>query len=359
MNRNKKIKIFFLLVSIVLILTILLLLNFPIVEFEVIGNKINNIEYKNTYQEEGIIAKVNFCDKSDKVIIDDTNVDYNKLGTYKILYKLELPHKRTKVLERVINVIDKTSPTIELLGNNPLVIKYNGTFTEPGYDVSDNYNSKENLTININYDKPIDTSKEGTYIVTYEVVDTSGNSTTITREVIVAPKAVTTNGFTYVGGVLIVNKTYSLPSNYNPGINSEAYSWLQKMQTESMKYGHSLVLLSGFRSYSSQKSIYNNYIRQYGQTLTDTFSARPGHSEHQTGLAFDVGWIDDSFGETERGKWLAQNAHKYGFIIRYPKGKEHITGYKYEPWHIRYLGIELATKVYNSGLSLEEYFGLN
>ena len=131
------------------------------------------------------------------------------------------------------------------------------------------------------------------------------------------------------------------------------------MQTESMKYGHSLVLLSGFRSYSSQKSIYNNYIRQYGQVLTDTFSARPGNSEHQTGLAFDVGWIDDTFGETECRKWLATNAHKYGFIIRYPKGKENITGYKYEPWHIRYLGIELATKVYNSGLSLEEYFGLN
>ena len=96
----------------------------------------------------------------------------------------------------------------------------------------------------------------------------------------------------------------------------------------------------------------------YGQELTDTFSARPGHSEHQTGLAFDVGAIDDDFANWPSGIWLKENAHKYGFIIRYPKGKQHITGYKYEPWHIRYLGVDLATKVYNSGLTLEEYLGI-
>ena len=95
-----------------------------------------------------------------------------------------------------------------------------------------------------------------------------------------------------------------------------------------------------------------------GQALADTYSARPGHSEHQTGLAFDVGAIDDNFGSTAAGKWLANNAHLYGFIIRYPKGKENITGYKYEPWDIRFLGIDIATKVYESGLTLDEYLGI-
>ena len=90
----------------------------------------------------------------------------------------------------------------------------------------------------------------------------------------------------------------------------------------------------------------------------DTYSARAGHSEHQTGLAFDVGKIDDNYGNTKEGVWLKNNAHIYGFIIRYPKGKEHITGYKYEPWHIRYLGVDIATKVYNKGVTLEEYLGI-
>ena len=116
--------------------------------------------------------------------------------------------------------------------------------------------------------------------------------------------------------------------------------------------------MSGFRSYWDQNYIYNNSVKNYGVEQTDTFSARPGHSEHQTGLAFDIGAIDDDMGEWPSGIWLAENAHRYGFIIRYPKGKQHITGYKYGPWHVRYLGVNVATKVYNSGLTLEEYLGI-
>ena len=158
---------------------------------------------------------------------------------------------------------------------------------------------------------------------------------------------------------MIVNKKYSLPKDYNPGNNSEAIKALKNMQSEASSLGLNLGLLSGFRSYESQVSIYNNYVSKYGQSLTDTFSARPGNSEHQTGLAFDIGQISDSFGETKSGKWLAENCHLYGFIIRYPKGKQNITGYKYEPWHVRYLGVDIATKVKNSGLTLEEYLGIN
>ena len=104
--------------------------------------------------------------------------------------------------------------------------------------------------------------------------------------------------------------------------------------------------------------LYNNYVSISGKEKADTYSARPGHSEHQTGLAFDVGSIDNNYGNTSAGKWLANNCHKFGFIIRYPIGKQNITGYQYEPWHIRYLGNPLATNVYNSGLCLEEYFGI-
>lgn len=172
------------------------------------------------------------------------------------------------------------------------------------------------------------------------------------------PSQSTVTGLTYVQGVLIANKKYALPSTYKPGTNSTAYNALLSLQKAAKKAGYNIPLLSGYRSYSTQKTIYNRYVSQYGQAVADTFSARPGHSEHQTGLAFDVGSITDSYGNTAAGKWLAKNCHKYGFIIRYPKGKQHITGYQYEPWHIRYLGEKLATDVYNSGLCLEEYLGI-
>ena len=131
------------------------------------------------------------------------------------------------------------------------------------------------------------------------------------------------------------------------------------MQADAKALGLNLSLQSGYRSYETQKSLYNSYVKKHGETLTNTFSAKPGHSEHQTGLAFDVGKVEDSFANTKESKWLDQNAHLYGFIIRYPKGKQSITGYKYEPWHIRYLGLENAKKVKDSGKTLEEYLNIN
>ena len=119
-----------------------------------------------------------------------------------------------------------------------------------------------------------------------------------------------------------------------------------------------LWITSGFRSYSLQTSLYNNYVLKDGKEKADTYSARPGHSEHQTGLAMDLNIVDSSFEGTKEAIWIADNCYKYGFIIRYPKGKEEITGYKYEPWHVRYLGKELSEKVYKSGKTLEEYLNI-
>ena len=165
-------------------------------------------------------------------------------------------------------------------------------------------------------------------------------------------------GATYVNGILLVNKNHSIPASYAPGLNKTVWEAFIRLKDAAAAVGHDIQLLSGYRSYATQERLYNNYVATYGQEEADTFSAKPGTSEHQTGLAMDVGWIDDAYGETASGKWLAENCHKYGFIIRYPKGKEHITGYKYEPWHIRYLGVNIATDVYQSGLCLEEYLGV-
>ena len=165
---------------------------------------------------------------------------------------------------------------------------------------------------------------------------------------------------TYISGILIANKTYALPSNYNPGVNPAAQSAFNTMAADAAKQGINLYIVSGFRSYSSQASIYNNYVARDGKAAADRYSARPGHSEHQTGLAFDVNSLSQSFENTKEGKWLAENCHNYGFIIRYPKGKESVTGYMYEPWHIRYVGTDLSYKIHEMGnnATLEEYFGI-
>lgn len=166
------------------------------------------------------------------------------------------------------------------------------------------------------------------------------------------------NGKTYIDGILIVNKTYALPEDYNPGIDPEAQSALDEMEAAASEEGISLWIQSGFRSYSYQKELYENYAAQDGYDEADRYSARPGHSEHQTGLAFDLNSLSTSFGETTEGRWLAANCWKYGFIIRYPQGKESVTGYMYEPWHVRFIGKDMAKSVYDSGLCLEEYLGI-
>lgn len=170
---------------------------------------------------------------------------------------------------------------------------------------------------------------------------------------------------TYVQGVLIANKKYPLPSTFAPGENKEARAAYEAMAQDAKAAGFELVAFSTYRSYEYQQTLYDNYVSRDGKENADRYSARPGYSEHQTGMAFDIGekdkedlWLTPEFGESAAGKWLVDNAHKYGFILRYPEGKEAITGYMYESWHFRYLGVDLATKVKKSKLTLEEYLGI-
>lgn len=168
---------------------------------------------------------------------------------------------------------------------------------------------------------------------------------------------------TYIDGILVVNKTYALPKSYAPGWDAEASAKIWEMIGDAQKEGLKFRIASGYRSYIDQSIIYNNYVAVDGQAAADRYSARPGHSEHQSGLAFDLSTtyfsgLTQEFANTPEGIWLAENCHKYGFIIRYPKEKEHITGYMYEPWHVRYLGVEKAAAVRDSGLCLEEYLGI-
>ena len=175
------------------------------------------------------------------------------------------------------------------------------------------------------------------------------------------------DGLYYVDGLLIANKTYDLPDNYNPGsLNVTVKAAADKMfAAAKAEKGFTMWAQSGFRSYDTQKNLYNKYKNRDGQAEADKYSARPGYSEHQTGLAFDVcatnkPCITNEFDNTPEANWLSENAYKYGFILRYVKGKENETGYMHESWHFRYVGTELAEKLYNNGnwITLESYLGI-
>jgi len=181
---------------------------------------------------------------------------------------------------------------------------------------------------------------------------------------------------------VLVNKVYRLPADYRPAdlvvpnvafifkeaddkrlMRKEAAQALESMFAAAKQGGIHLAGVSGFRSYETQKNLFEYYVKVQGEETARRYSAEPGHSEHQTGLTMDVSGstgqcaADDCFAGTAEAEWLAKHAHEYGFIIRYPKGKEAITGYAYEPWHLRYVGTALSKQIAAKGVTMEEHYG--
>lgn len=173
---------------------------------------------------------------------------------------------------------------------------------------------------------------------------------------------------------ILVNKYIYLPTDYVPNnlveispefTNStrllvyEAKEAFEKMATKAKEEGYNIRVISAYRSYEYQDNLYNNYVEKDGKELADTYSARPGHSEHQTGLVIDIDNIEtdyENFENTEEFLWIMNHAHEYGYILRYPKGKEDITGYSYESWHYRYVGEKIASFIFHNNLTLDEYY---
>jgi len=173
---------------------------------------------------------------------------------------------------------------------------------------------------------------------------------------------------------ILVNKYIYLPENYipnnltniSPDFSSstrqlvyEAKEAFEKMATAAFEKGYTIRAISAYRSYDYQKGLYDSYVKKDGIKLADTYSARPGYSEHQTGLVVDIDNKNldyNNFESTEEFKWMQENAHIYGFILRYPKDKENITGYEYESWHYRYVGKEIATFIKNNNITFDEYY---
>jgi len=178
---------------------------------------------------------------------------------------------------------------------------------------------------------------------------------------------------------VVVNKNYALTSDYKPKdlvsvnieflpesteeeryMTKESAKALEELVDAASKDGVYLHGLSGYRSYKTQKNLYEYNVETQGKSYSDKYVAKPGASEHQLGEAMDLatssGWISEGCPEAN---WIANNAYKYGFIVRYESGKEDITGYNYEPWHVRYVGSEMSEKIYNDGITLEEFAEIN
>lgn len=382
--KKKKIIIISIIIIILIISSILIFLNYQEMEVTIkekievpLNSKLTNLDNITNL-------------KNGQIITDEKTIDTSKIGEQKINISIKNKLGKLKEYHYIVNVYDDEKPSI--IFSKELTIE-EGQNIDLLKNVKVEDNSQEKITPSVegNYD----INEPGKYQLYYVAKDSSDNEAkeeftlivkekkkeTTSNDTISNPqetktfttskgfKGVIKDGITYIDGYLIVNKTYSLPSSYGTSLTSTTKNAFNKMQAAAKLDGINIYIASGFRSYRTQNRLYNNYVARDGKAKADTYSARPGHSEHQSGLAFDIcshdldgqdACINSNFDNTDQAKWLAQNAYKYGFILRYPKGKTNETGYKYESWHFRYVGTDLSTKLYNNGdwLTMENYFGI-
>jgi D-alanyl-D-alanine carboxypeptidase len=326
-------------------------------------------------------------DGSYKVHVDKAS-HKGDAGTYAVHLYYMLDGKRTYITETTATV-----PETQVTGNltitnqtsngfDVVVTNVSGggkTVQEVRVPIWSDKNGQDDLTwyhadkqSDGSYKVHVDTASHkgdaGTYAVhLYYMLD--GKRTYITETTATVPQShvtgkLTNNGSYYsVRGkyddIIIVNKKHGLSKDYNPGENPTAKAAFVRLRDDMINQGLNVGRsYSGFRSYDYQKTLYDNYVSRDGQAAADRYSARPGFSEHQTGLVFDLTDKSGNLLEDARAsQWLKDNAHNYGFIVRFQAGKEASTGYMPEAWHIRYVGKE-AKDIHDSGLSLEEYFGI-
>ncbi len=335
------------------------------------------IEYGEEFDTEELIQSV------DGELKETAAIDTKKIGEQTLLFVVEKDGKEKEV-SYVVEIRDTKAPIITLR-DEEVSLYVNDDFHADDYIVSIQDPVDGDLVKGTSGEKgtywwegDVDLSQAGDQVLTIRALDQAGNeaSATLTVHVTVRssgsssqpPSNSDSGGYDnsidplncepyYVNGILLVNKRHPLPPSFG-ALDPAAAEALGRLQAAARLEGYDIPTISGFCSYDYQVNLYNSYVAQDGQAAADTYSARPGFSEHQTGMVFDVGSIDNNYGNTVEGTWLREHCHEYGFIIRYPQGKENITGYMYEPWHIRYVGVNAATQIYQRDITLEEYLGV-
>lgn len=297
----------------------------------------NNIDYLVTESYQSYINE----------LIINENFEEIKLKNYinfKKLYDLEIDDVLYIVNKEYDNLKEYNEKTVKLMKQE--------------YYIHNNFDRYQAYKPTVDFKEEVD---ELNYIITcvnsnldYEFY-TNTKDTNIEENYLMLVNKYNKLSDTYVNSNLV---NIEAKHGRNAKLESKTYEQYIKMYDAAKKQGLNLYIKSPYRSYSVQNNLYNNYVAKDGKKNADTYSARPGYSEHQTGLAFDLTSYStnfDTFENSQEFKWVKDNAHKYGFILRYPKGMEYITGYIYEPWHYRYVGEEVAKIIYEKGITFEEY----
>ena len=322
---------------------------------------------KTIYDSKSNIKEIGNAEK-----LFNLKIDYigDISATAKILNKLELEKSGKYTIElktdekpyALILNFDEIKNETQLIKNSIIILSLIDNLDEIHYTLKDNETlkilSSDSLKNELGNIKDYNQTLEQ-FETLLNKIDSISSLNELVKE---TSKIVQKDGAYYIGDLLIVNKSYPLDKNYNvDGLTNDVLTNFEEMKKDATELNLNLYISSGYKSYDTQDVVYNRYVSQDGKEIADTYSARPGHSEHQSGLAFDLNTVNDAFSKTDEGKWVSKNAYKYGFIIRYPEGKLDITGYKYESWHLRYVGKELASKLYNNGdwITLEEYFNFD
>ena len=263
--------------------------------------------------------------------------NYTKEETALLLEKLD----KTKIEELLTT--EKNEKLINILNEKYFLIK-----NLDKYLVYSDKNPEISLTEVIAL---VNVHRDEDYYENMAVTDTSKENTMLVNKYNALSKDYEVENLTNI------SKTYSYGENKK--LNKEAYDAFISLAEDAKKEGYTILIVSSYRTYQEQEDVWKDYKASFGTRKADAYAARAGSSEHETGLAIDVAdYYDknDKFEDTESFQWMQTNAHKYGYILRYPKGKENITGYSYEAWHYRYVGVETATKVYNEGITYDEYY---
>ena len=289
-------------------------------------------------------------------VVNNPQLDTTVVGKCRIVYKVK-GWFLTKEIRKDIVVKDTKKPVIKLYKKQVTVSKNENyhlydnvkSVIDSGYGNLDYISSKNpdrgTYTIQSDYKE----DKKGDYKATVIAKDQNGNTSKATFAITVTnEESESDEEVTIKNGIVLVNASNPLSEDYKSNDTDKAEKALKELQEAAQEEGYDLTTIKGYRSYSEQSEIEDN-------EGSDNFWTKAGYSEHQTGLAFDVGEQQEEFGSSEAGQWLASHCAEYGFIIRYPKDKEEQTGHTYAPWHIRYVGKKAAKKITEKNLCLEEY----
>lgn len=318
---------------------------------------------KTNYKDK--LKKAGYTDKEVNLIIDKTDKEYELFLKYdkSLINLISAKDYKEKNFKKYIEYYQKNKKTnikdiITIVNSNYDLTNYPAS-TLLANLVKEKYYIYENTARYLDYGNEKKTDSKKTVAIVNANADKEFYSENYESN-LEDENLILVNKYYHLKEDYKPNDLITLSSKYNKGKNSsmrkEAADAFMEMADAAMLENIIIKNASSYRSYEYQVNLYDSYVKRDGKENADIYSARPGYSEHQTGLCTDINTIDESFSNTDESKWLKENAYKYGFILRFPENKEDITGYKYESWHYRYVGKKAAKIIYDDDITLEEYY---